>query len=197
MKEPLKASVTSSCTRRFGGNPCGAKVVQRIASGDYKTIYAQENSKFDGKKHNLQAKDGLLEQLLVILATKNMAKNDRFQATREITMKKLANRPGIRAAEMPPIEPLTLRLQYERAKHLPPIMCCLSCVVLFPLRLVSWRCDGGWTRHLIFYTDIDLRQLGNCLRWYVDGNIKLVTKLFMRMWTINGFLKLKQISSNK
>ena len=44
-------------------------------------------------------------------------------------------------------------------------------------------------RHLLFATDVQLRELGNCKTWWVDGTFKIIALPFRQLWTINGFLK--------
>ena len=68
----------------------------------------------------IRPKDGVHKQLVIVLAAKKKAIDDRFLAPREIIMKEIARHSALCGAEMPSIEPLTRRLQYERAKHLPP-----------------------------------------------------------------------------
>ena len=194
VKKTSKTSVGWRCTSRPALNPCGAKVLQRITSAEFNTIYAQDDFKAGGSEHSHPAKNDLHEQLVVVLAAKKTAKDSRFLAPREIIMKELASRPGLRGAEMPSIEPLTRRLQYQRAKHLP--LNPRQDDPLFPVHVPYFPSDwyrgavtANGARHLIFSTDIGLRQLGDCPRWYVDGTFKLVTKPFMQLWRIKGFLK--------
>jgi len=50
-----------------------------------------------------------------------------------------------------------------------------------------WPSDRQ-ARHLIFATDLQLRKLTRCQQWYMDGTFKLVSRPFIQLFTMNGFL---------
>lgn len=195
-KAPSKRQVCWRCTSRPSKNPCKARITQRISSAAYLTTYAQDDFKSSNTQHNHEGKEGSHVCVAIIRAVKQQALVDKYRAPREIIMENLLERPGIRGAEMPHVNKLTRRMNYLLKKTLPPNP--RQDDPLFPVD-VNYFPAAGWfrgfvfaddgTRHLIFFTDIGLRQLGDCPRWYVDGTFKLVMLPFHQLWVISGYLK--------
>ena len=194
-KKPSSRHVSWRCSSRPAKNPCKARVGQCITSAAFLTTYAQEDFKSGPTTHNHSAKDGYNVCVKIVHGAKQRAVAEKFRAPREIIMEQLLEQPAVRGAEMPHIQQLTRRINYLRSKTLPPNprqgdLLFVVHDLYFPpgwYRGPVFAADGA--RHLVFYTDIGLRQLGDCPRWYVDETFKLVTPPFVQLWTISGYLK--------
>jgi hypothetical protein len=50
-------------------------------------------------------------------------------------------------------------------------------------------------RHIICYTDKQVRLLATSRWWYMDGTFKIVKNPFIQLWTINAFINVKNLTS--
>lgn len=49
--------------------------------------------------------------------------------------------------------------------------------------------DNGKARHLLFFSDAQLKLLKTTKRWYLDGTFSIVKVPFMQLWTIHGMMR--------